>query len=63
MEDATFLAKFAGKDGIVHRRHEFRASAIMLDRAREADNIEFLTPYVVERFEDGDNGVAGARRC
>ena len=63
MEDATFLAKFAGKVSIVHRRDEFRASAIMLDRARETENIEFLTPYVVERFEAGDNGVARQGRA
>ncbi len=56
MEDATFLAKFAGKVGIVHRRDDFRASAIMLDRARGADNIELLTPYVVQRFLPGENG-------
>ncbi len=56
MEEATFLAKFAGKVTIVNRRDEFRASAIMLDRARDTENIEFLTPYVVERFEPGDNG-------
>ena len=59
MEDATFLAKFASEVKIVHRRDEFRASAIMLDRAREADNIELVTPYVVERFEPGDNGALG----
>ena len=59
MEDATFLAKFAGKVTVVHRRDEFRASAIMLDRARTSDNIELLTPYVVERFEAGENGSLG----
>jgi thioredoxin reductase (NADPH) len=56
MEDATFLAKFAGKVSIVHRRPEFRASAIMLDRARDKDNIELVTPYVVQSFEPGENG-------
>ena len=57
MEDATFLAKFAKDVKVVHRRDEFRASAIMLDRARATENIELLTPYVVERFEPGDNGA------
>ncbi|MGI8945109.1 MAG: thioredoxin-disulfide reductase [Thermoleophilaceae bacterium] len=56
MEDATFLAKFASEVKVVHRRDEFRASAIMLERARGTDNIELLTPYVVDSFEAGDNG-------
>jgi len=59
MEDATFLSKFAGKVNIVHRRPEFRASAIMLDRARASENIELVTPYVVQRFEPGENGSLG----
>jgi thioredoxin reductase (NADPH) len=59
MEDATFLAKFAGKVSIVHRRDGFRASAIMLDRAKAMENIELVTPYVVERFEPGENGSLG----
>jgi thioredoxin reductase (NADPH) len=56
MEDATFLSKFADKVSIVHRRPEFRASAIMLDRAKDSENIELVTPYVVRSFEAGDDG-------
>jgi thioredoxin reductase (NADPH) len=56
MEDATFLSKFARKVTIVHRREEFRASAIMIDRVREIENIELLTPYTVERFEADEEG-------
>jgi thioredoxin reductase (NADPH) len=55
MEEAIFLAKFASKVVIVNRRNEFRASAIMLDRAQAIDNIEFLTPFVVDEFVGGDN--------
>jgi thioredoxin reductase (NADPH) len=55
MEEAMFLAKFAAKVAVVHRRDDFRASAIMLDRARAVPNIEFLTPYVVDEFVAGEN--------
>jgi thioredoxin reductase (NADPH) len=56
MEDAIFIAKFADKLTIVHRRDEFRASKIMLERARSVDNIDFKTPFTVEEFVGGDDG-------
>jgi thioredoxin reductase (NADPH) len=62
MEEAMFLAKFASKVVIVHRREEFRASRIMLDRARSLPNIEFLTPYVVEELLPGEDGTLGRAR-
>jgi len=62
MEEAIFLAKFSSKVTVVHRRDEFRASKIMLDRARETENIELLTPYVVESFLPGENGALGTTR-
>ncbi|HWT22877.1 MAG TPA: thioredoxin-disulfide reductase [Solirubrobacteraceae bacterium] len=62
MEEAIFLAKFSSKVTLVHRRGEFRASQIMLDRARETENIEFATPYVVEAFLPGETGLLGNAR-
>jgi thioredoxin reductase (NADPH) len=62
MEEAIFLAKFSSKVTIVHRRDEFRASKIMLERARNTENIEFLTPYVVEEFLAGEDGALNRAR-
>jgi thioredoxin reductase (NADPH) len=56
MEEAIFLAKFSSKVAVVHRRNEFRASKIMLDRAQAVENIEFLTPYEVDEFLAGESG-------
>ena len=59
-EEALFLTRFGAKVTLVHRRDDFRASQIMINRAIEHHKIEFLTPYVVEEIL-GDNSVTGVR--
>jgi thioredoxin reductase (NADPH) len=61
MEEAMFLAKFAAKVDVVHRRDDFRASKIMLERARAVPNIEFVSPYTVDAFVGKDKSLSIAR--
>ncbi|WP_120312490.1 thioredoxin-disulfide reductase, partial [Mycobacterium mantenii] len=60
MEEATFLTRFARSVTLVHRREEFRASRIMLERARANDKITIVTNKAVEAVE-GEQTVTGLR--
>jgi thioredoxin reductase (NADPH) len=60
MEEATFISRFANKVYLVHRREEFRASPIMVDRARADEKIEFVLNKAVEEVI-GDVKVTGVR--
>ncbi len=60
MEEALFLTKFASEVLVIHRRDEFRASKIMLERARKNEKITFITDTVVEDVL-GEDSVEGIR--
>ncbi|MBV8258260.1 MAG: thioredoxin-disulfide reductase [Actinobacteria bacterium] len=59
-EEALFLTRFGYKVTLVHRRHEFRASQIMIDRAHANEKLELKTPYVVEEVL-GESALTGLR--
>jgi thioredoxin reductase (NADPH) len=62
MEEALFLTRFATKVTIIHRRDTFRASKIMLDRAKAHEKIKFLTDTAVEDVYDvGQKEVTGLK--
>lgn len=61
MEEANFLSRYASKVFLIHRRNEFRASKIMIDRARANEKVEFVTPYVVEEIFSPQGLVCGLK--
>src|SRR5947209_2486224 len=61
MEESNFLSRYASKVYLIHRRKEFRASKIMIDRVKANGKIEFVTPFVVEEILAPQGVVEGVR--
>jgi thioredoxin reductase (NADPH) len=62
MEEAAFLTRYASRVFLIHRRSEFRASKIMLDRVRANEKVEFVIPAVVDDILPHPNGHVGSVR-
>jgi len=61
MEEANFLSRYASKVHLIHRREEFRASRIMIDRVKANPKVELVVPYVVEEILAPEGLVNGVR--
>jgi thioredoxin reductase (NADPH) len=59
MEEANFLSRYASKVHLIHRRNDFRASKIMIDRAKANEKVEFVTPFTVEDILAPNGHVEG----
>ena len=61
MEEANFLSRYASRVYLIHRRNEFRASKIMIDRVKANEKVEFVTPYVVDEILCAKGLVSGVK--
>ena len=61
MEEANFLSRYASKVHLIHRRNDFRASKIMIERARTNEKVAFVTPFAVEEILAPQGHVEGVR--
>src|SRR5712675_691232 len=61
MEESNFLSRYASKVYLIHRRKEFRASKIMIERVRKNEKVEFVTPYIVEEIASPQGLVCGLK--
>jgi thioredoxin reductase (NADPH) len=61
MEEANFLSRYASRVYLIHRRKEFRASKIMIDRVKKNEKVEFVTPATIEEIL-APNGLVEAVR-